>query len=263
MPIQSSNKISLPALDRGLHILDQLIRSDAPLRYNELKASFPGIQDSTLSRILKALENYGYIERDADLGYNISCQVRAWSPYLSNQTPDFATLSREAVEQLVEHGRESAAVVQLDQEILTTIASRSVHNGIQVLQVGDLLHYEADHAAAVAILSALPASKRQQCLHSTTSRFPADYDFERILREMRQENELLIDRSQERPGVCRIAKSFHNGEQLCAIFYCLTVEACQTKFESLAPRLIHSAQRLEAQGQAPNPISNHSSQSHR
>jgi|GEM_PF-2856882 len=89
-----STKPVLPALDRGLHILDQLICSEGSMRYNELKSQLPDIQDSTLSRILKALESYGYIHRDAEIGYSITAQVRDWSRYLSSEKPDLTTLAQ-------------------------------------------------------------------------------------------------------------------------------------------------------------------------
>jgi len=64
------------------------------MRYNELKSQLPDIQDSTLSRILKALESYGYIHRDAEIGYSITAQVRDWSRYLSSEKPDLTTLAQ-------------------------------------------------------------------------------------------------------------------------------------------------------------------------
>ncbi len=237
---------SLPALDRGLRILDQLIRSESPVRYNELRASLPGIQDSTLSRILKALEAYGYVSRDPEIGYSITRQVSDWSTYLTTGTPALSALAQKEVERLTERGNESAAVVLFRNDRIETLSSRSLNGGIQVLKEGDLLHFEEDHAAALAILNQLPANKRKTCLQGSHSRFPKKYAFRQLIEEMRQDDGCLIDQSRERPGVCRMAHAFEHKGQTGAIFFCLTQEACRSKLRELSPLLREAAVELQA-----------------
>lgn len=243
---QSPQKSTLPALDRGLHILDQLIRSESPTRYNELKASLPGVQDSTLSRILKALESYGYIQRDADTGYSITHQVRDWSTYLNRQKPELSTLARREVDPLVKLGEESAAVVLLTDDRIVSLYSRSYQGGIQVLGAGDVLHFEADHAAAIAVLAKLPIERRQSCLESTFSRFSKDCSFQAIETSMQQADGCFLDRSIARPGICRLAQSFQHGQQIGAVFFCLTLDALETKQSQLAQLLEKAAKRLNS-----------------
>ncbi|WP_269524590.1 winged helix-turn-helix transcriptional regulator [Coraliomargarita parva] len=244
MPADST-KNALPALDRGLHILDQLIREGGPLRYNELRSKLPGIQDSTLARILKALETYGYIHRAPDQGYSITQEVRNWGNYLGQSSPDLTTLAQQEVDRLVEQAQESAAVVLSQDQRLTTIASRTQNNGIQILSVGGLLHFEADHAAAISVLAELPTAERKASLQSATSRFPEKYSFTSILNAMKQADGCLIDQSLERPGVCRIARAFKHGPKVGAVFYCLTQEACRAKQAELGRLLDQTVQRLQ------------------
>ena len=251
MPKQSSIKSALPALDRSLHILDQIVRSQGPLRYNELRERLSGIQDSSLSRILKALETYGYLHRDAELGYSITAKLRDWSPYLSEKKPDLATLAIKEIDQLAELAQESAAVVLLHDNCLRTQCSRTINEGIQVLGAGERLHFEADHAVAVAVLSALPAAQRKACLQSSYSRFPAKYSFNKIQNEMQQLSGVYIDRSQARPGICRVAKFFEHEQQVGAIFYCLTVDAFHSKSDRLISALSEAAMRLSGSTASP------------
>lgn len=235
----------LPALDRALHILDQLIRSEGSVRYQTLKGQLTGIQDSTLSRTLKALETYGYIDRDPDLGYSITAKVHAWSPYLGNEKEDFLARAQKEVDRLVEQGGESAAVVQLTEDRIATLCSKTVHEGIQVLDPGDTLHFEADHAAAIAVLAQLHEDQRTTCLAGPFSRFPQEAHFEEIYHAMQPLGTCLIDRSHARPGICRIAQGFQIGEHPCAIFYCLTIDALQAKQETLATLLKSAADGLQ------------------
>jgi DNA-binding IclR family transcriptional regulator len=244
-----ATKSALPALDRGLYILNQLIRNQGPLRYNELRTQLSGIQDSTLSRTLKALENYGYVSRDADMGYSITNQVREWSPYLSQKAPDLTRLAIKEVDQLAERGQESAAAVLFTNDCLRTLCSRTIKDGIQVLDKGDLLHFEPDHAAAIAVLASMPAQQRKDCLQGNFSLFPKNYDFEKILHSMTQNNRIVVDRSQSRPGVCRMARYFQHDEQIGAIFYCLTIEACRKKQQTLSIQLIEATRRLNTSQQ--------------
>ncbi|WP_309398870.1 winged helix-turn-helix transcriptional regulator [Cerasicoccus maritimus] len=238
------SKNALPALDRGLHILNQIIRAGGAVRYSELRANLPGIQDSSLSRTLKALEAYGYISRDADIGYSITEQVRAWGSYLNNERPTLATLAQKEVDQLTSSADESAAVVILEGDHITTLHSKSMSGGISVLPPGGLLHFEPDHAAAIAVLSELPASERNAYLKGPLSKFPTKPAFRPHLDAMRQDSDCLIDRSQERPGVCRIARSFKHGAQIGAVFFCLTIEACLAKQATLESLLCGATDQL-------------------
>lgn len=243
MPSQAT-KAALPALDRGLHILDQLIRSKRPLRYNELRARLPGIQDSTLSRILKALETYGYADRDPELGYRITSKVQSWSLYLNTSPADLQTLALSELNRLTEIGQESAAIAVFSEDCLRILCSHTVIDGIQVIEPGQLLHYETDHAASIAVLAALPHKQRQKCLKSMHSRFPDQYNFKNILGEMQKDSGILIDRSEARPGICRMAKSFIYNQQIGAIFYCLPSEACRRNEARLTHLLNAAADRL-------------------
>jgi DNA-binding IclR family transcriptional regulator len=241
-----NSKSALPALGRGLYILDQLIRNEGPVRYNELRASLPGVQDSTLSRILKALETYGYIDRDPDNGYSTTVKVSAWSPYLRATTSDLSTLAHKEIDQLVALGEESAAVVQLVDDRILTLCSRTMKDGIQVLSAGDPLHFEADHAGAIAILEQLNQSERKSCIKDSASELIVTKSLQQIIDSMRTDDDVLIDRSHARPGICRMAISFKHGSVLGAVFFCLTVEACQSKGAHLATLLRASVNRLKA-----------------
>lgn len=238
-------KHALPALGRGLHILDRLIRSEEPVRYNELRTSLPGVQDSTLSRILKALEIYGYISRDPDNGYAITDRVRSWNTYLNPAAAELSTLAQKEVDHLAELGEESAAVVQLVDDRILTLCSRSINGGIQVLTPGDLLHFEPDHAAAISVLTMLSATERKHCLKSPYNQLPKKPSLQSIRQAMRQDDGSLIDRSQARPGVCRMAMGFKHGNQTGAIFFCLTLEACEGKRSQLATLLQAAVDRLQ------------------
>ena len=174
----SSSKPSLLSLQRGLAVLDLLIRSGTGrMRYSEMKAALPGVQDSTLARLLKSLEALGYVERLADAGYRLSSRVFEWGPYLNRARPAFADLARIEVERLAVEGGESACLVVLENDRIAVCESLSVEGGIRVISAGDTLHFEPDHAGAVAVLSLLSAGERERLLAGPFSRFPAGENF--------------------------------------------------------------------------------------
>ncbi|MGE9293146.1 MAG: helix-turn-helix domain-containing protein [Puniceicoccales bacterium] len=239
--LKSTSKPGLPALDRGLALLDHLIRSGGgPLRFGELREALPGVQDSTLTRILKALEGYGYLERDANTGYRITQQVRAWGPYLSAARPTLADTAQRVLDQLTQEAHESACITLLGEDRINALCSRSVEGGIRILGTGQLLHFEPDHAGALAILEQLPSAERQRHLDGPHCTFGEGDNFETSLSAARGPGNVLIDTSRSRPGVCRMAIAYRHGEQLGSVFFCLTQEACESKRGQLT-RLLESA----------------------
>ncbi|MBC2596150.1 helix-turn-helix domain-containing protein [Ruficoccus amylovorans] len=248
----SSSKPSLLSLQRGLAVLDLLIRSGAGrMRYSEMKTALPGVQDSTLARLLKSLEALGYVERLADAGYRLSSRVFGWGPYLNRARPAFADLARIEVERLAAEGGESACLIVLEEDRLAVRESLSVEGGISVIRAGDTLYFEPDHAGAVAVLSLLSAGEQKRLLAGPFSRFSDGESLADSLRTMSADGDIsapggmLLDESSVRPGVCRLAKPFHCGETLGCVFYCLTLDAARTRRPLLSILLEGACRRLE------------------
>jgi DNA-binding IclR family transcriptional regulator len=245
-PPSKSSKPSLPALDRGLAILDLLIRAGGgPLRFGELRAHLSGVQDSTLARILKSLEGYGYIERDADTGYRLSTRVLGWRAYLNGARPALADLARREVDRLAREGHESACIAMLGEEKIEVLCSHSVKDGIRIIQPGDTLHFEPDHAGSLSILEQLPPDERERYLAGPFSRFDTGVSVETCLAKTRRCGPALIDHSQARPGICRLARAFRHNGQLGTVFFGLTEQALSHEQLRLTSLLESACQRLE------------------
>ena len=142
----------IPALDRGLALVEHLVLNPTPKRYGELKRLLGGIPDASLNRLLASLVASGYIAKDREQGYVPAPRVAAWFGAVAADR-DMADLARIAVGRAAEAARESAAFALLQGEAIRILASENYPNSVTVIGEGQTLHFEADHAGALAVLS--------------------------------------------------------------------------------------------------------------
>lgn len=197
---------AVPALEKGLRILEDLSASERPLSLAEL-AALQGRSRNELYRMLACLEQQGYVQRNPETRhYALSLKLFR----LSHNHPPLERL-RAAVDR---HLRELAATLGeschacvLDGSILTVIAQRSGGERIRLffdygaefdpLETcsGKLLlsRYAGDelrHRLEATLWQRLPAARRKAVLSE--------------LEALRQ-HDLLREASQLRPGVTDLA----------------------------------------------------------
>lgn len=216
----------IPALDRGLSVLSFLVHEKRSARFIELKALFPGITDATLNRLLKALIGSGYLVKGDDGKYGISDLLRSWSVDLVEGGFSLKQMAGGIVERLSREAKESAVMVWYQDGAMVTIARRSHFDSISVIGVGDVIHYERDHAAALAVLDMMSKKERREAIRSELSEITSVKELEQAIKETKRDG-YFVDRSQKRPGVCRVAVPIEIEKGRGCLFLGMTVERCK------------------------------------
>ncbi len=226
--------VNLPALDRGLRLLEFLFNKGGQARTSEIKDLLADVGDASLHRLLTAMESGGWLTRPAAGLWQLSQRPRSWASggcTTIDQSKHFLGL-------LCNQTGESGACVHLDADRLICIASHPIENKPSPLALGGILHWENDHAGAMAALQLASPSQQLALLKSSYSRMPADSDLEKMLSTMRFRNETLLDQScSHRPDVRRLARAFCIGEESFAIFLVISVQTPKEKILELATEL--------------------------
>jgi len=234
--------MSIPALDRGLIVIEALIDSPSGLRFIDLKRLLTGITDATLNRLLISLVESGHILR-GDSGYALSERVLDWGHILSGRI----TLTERiegAVTQISETLKESAGFCRLEEDRIGVVSSRSYPDSISILKSGALLHFEEDHAASLAILSLLEPDAQAKCLFSPHSLIDSREIFDESLEKFNR-GKIIADKSYRRPGISRIAIPLMTENKASALFICLPTAAVEKKISDVCDALLYWKKKLE------------------
>lgn len=234
------------ALIRGLRLLEHILQAGGPVRFSELRDALPGVPDSTLARLLRSLEEHGYIVSVSKSGYTPGPQMGAFLSAATRRGISPPEAVEQAVRELCRRTNESAAFVKLETDHLSVLFSLTVSGAVSVLPPGGLLHFEADHAAALAVLQLLPARARKRLLASRYSRIPSPKDYTCALAASRRPDGSFLDHSTERPGICRMAVPVRYGDLIGALFLCLTEQHAGKSADSLAAALADCRKHLLA-----------------
>lgn len=219
--------MAIPALSRGLTILELLIKHPRGLRYTELKESLDGVGDASMGRLLTALTESGFAVKQYNR-YFASERVRSWLSWDKNAV---AVFIHKTVDAVADESGESAAFALYEGEQIRIAYSRNCQDSINIIPAGDTLHFEDDHAASLAVLGLLSEKERERALASPFSRssIEAWKEGQRCF----YRDGYYADRSKQRRGISRIAVPWSDGQRRGALFLCLPTE-----------RLIKSEKRL-------------------
>lgn len=242
---------AIPALTRGLELIDFFVGRSDGLRYSEIKAHWPALADSTLTRLLRSLEAAEWLLRDADALYHAGPRLLACEQRIRGTERPLRRRLEELARGLSLQTHESAAVVRWQGESLMTVASVSVPDGVSVLEYGHRLHFEADHAASLAVLAQLSRKERLACLHGPHSRIASERAYHAGVKAARREDGCWLDESCARPGVSRLAVGLTLGDLPGALFLCLTTATARRDYPRLSEALLTARQVWEAPGTVP------------
>lgn len=233
----------IAALDRGIHLLEFLIRQGRACRYQELAQQVPEASNSTVSRLLRALEASEAIRKTDDGAYALSRRVQEWALFLPEVQATFQQKALQCVEALSDGAGESVAVAVLEHDRIRVVASRTVPEAVSVMRVGGVLQFEPDHAGALATLDQLTPQEREPLYASQFSHFSGEAAFKKAVAEARAHPHFL-DRSRARPGICRFAAGFRAGDRVGSLFFCLTIQQAKKRQEYLGSLLDHGLRLL-------------------
>lgn len=227
--------MAIPALTRGLTLLEVLMRNREGMRYGELKRVLPQVGDASLNRILISLAESDHLEKRDGLYYP-SDRVLGWFALLEGDRR-FTGWAENLVEELARKAGESAGFALYDGERIIIQHSVNWPDSVNVIGPGKLLHYEWDHAASLAVLDLLSEKEREAAFssdHSLTDRSQWEAGKKRFHR-----GNYYADISNRRPGISRLAlpwtyKGGGGRNRRGALFLCLPTVRLEAHKEELA-----------------------------
>ncbi len=214
--------MKIPALDRGLRILDHLIRRAVPCRYSDIRQAFTPISDASLNRLLKTLVNCGYVEKDVNGHYCVTEAVRDWKTYLGGGLPVKDTID-PIVEMLASELSESAAFAVLNKGRIEVLCCSNVVDSFAIVHAGSFLNFESDHAAVMAILDALPEERRQELIASPYSTIASPEECETAMDTVAR-GDFYSDKPLSRLGMNRLAVPVVQDDMVGSLYICAPTE---------------------------------------
>jgi DNA-binding IclR family transcriptional regulator len=158
----------VPALEKGLDILEALAAAAVPLSLAEL-ASQLGRSSSELFRMLNCLEVRGYISRD-DLSGKYGLTLRLYVlAHTHGVTDKLLQAARRPMQGLTETFRESFHLSVLDQDQLVVVAQQESPERVRVsIEVGAVFDPVAT-ASGRLLLAGLPEDRRGEVLSKSAA----------------------------------------------------------------------------------------------
>lgn len=235
--------MSIPALDRGLQILEYLISTAHPCKYSEIKKCLPGISDSSLNRLLKSLMDSSHIGKDENGLYYLNRKVLSWTTVLTRHA-DFEAVINDCVFRLCHLVEESTGFAMFINDHIEIVKSRSYPDSISIIEEKGILHFESDHAASLAIMEGLSQSQIDEALRSKYSKIKTYEELQEGFFTFRKGN-CFADNSRTRIGVSRLAVKVESEDRLGALFLCLPTSRLKQRIDELSTSLLQNKQELE------------------
>lgn len=239
--------MGIPALDRGLDILDTIISRNSPLKYSDIKKTLPSISDSSLNRLLVSLIDKDFISKDSNGRYISSLKLLRWKKILlGNQSLEDEI--RVAVDNVVNKLDESAAFAHHTGNRIEIVFSRSAKDSISIISRGETLHFESDHAASLAIIDTFAEDGKLDCIKGPFSKIKNIQELEnglKMFKHKKRSTLYYLDESNYRKGVCRLAVHITIDKNPCVLFICAPTVRIEENLDSYLTVLINSAKCLQ------------------
>ncbi|MBC2601755.1 helix-turn-helix domain-containing protein [Puniceicoccus vermicola] len=237
---------SSSTLLRGIKVLERISLEEEPVRFSELRQTLPGATDATLSRLLQTLEAADYVRRSGKVGYVRGPALQNWIQLCTGGSGGFQSVAENTVRQLCRITNESTALATFLNDRLIVVASQVAEGAVSIIHPGHTLHFEGDHAGALAILSLMTPEEQRQMVGGPLSSIASLAELQESLTRFRTspDSEIFRDRSLARPGICRIAIPFQVGPHRGSLFLCLTETQADQSFAELTRHLSSSRENL-------------------
>jgi hypothetical protein len=105
---------------------------------------------------------------------------------------------------------------------------------VSIIGPGTTLHFEADHAASLAVLELLPERERLRLLEGPYSRIGGREPYLLGRGRLCRQGEVVMDQSLERPGISRVAIAGVSGDRRGTLYLCLTEKQARERLAELA-----------------------------
>ncbi len=236
----------IPALDRGLAVVEFLVLSRSPQRYVDIRKALGTISDASLNRLVSSLVGSGYVTKDAHGLYIPAPRMEAWGRVLGGKL-QFSLVAALAVRAVVSEAHESAAFGLLGGERIQILASESCDNSVTIISPGQILPFATDHVGSLAILGALREADRpgyDQLLATSFRRMVDQQDAQRALAASTRDD-YYFGESQSRVGVSRVAIPWWQDGQVGVLFMTMPSERLRGRDAFYAAILRNNLRRLQ------------------
>ncbi|PCJ62928.1 MAG: hypothetical protein COA79_02020 [Planctomycetota bacterium] len=220
--------MGIPALTRGLTIIDGFIQSAQPQRYHQIKKMIEGITDASLNRLIQSLIEDCYIIKDNDGSYQLSNKVNLWGSHLSGQK-NWNSIMEELIDKVSNDLGESAAIGVLENDRIIIKKSKSVQDSITIMKNNSTLHFESDHAASLAILDSVTITQRKKLIKSNYSSIKSYAEFDNAIKKFKRQD-IFTDKSERRNGISRVSISFTIDKKPATLFIATTTTSLKEDF---------------------------------
>jgi DNA-binding IclR family transcriptional regulator len=210
----------IPALTRGLAILEFIILQDRPCAYSEIITAIPNITDSSLSRLLKSLLESGHLEKSYEGKYIPSGKIINWINKNNSNDERIINFTASLIGKISIETNESTAFGLLQSDHIKIIEGISVPDSIHIMMRDTKLHMEHDHAAALAVLDKLSVSEQNRLINGPYSKITKYKELTMGIKKFKC-GDFFADASTVREGVSRLALAIEFGTQLGVVFFCL------------------------------------------
>jgi DNA-binding IclR family transcriptional regulator len=221
---QSSPGLRLQTLERGLDVLE-LLADGRPRTVSAIGTEL-GLHRSVTYRIVRTLEDRGYLERSADGRYGVGLAVAALARAVRRE---LSTAARPELAELADQaGATAFLVVPSGEEAVTLLAVEPRRSRAHVSHRPGQRHRLTSGAPGLAILAALPPRPDER----------AEVPWARQTGWVRTTGEVLA-------GLSALAAPMRFGDGSVAAL-CLVFVAGDLDERAAVERLLHHARRLEA-----------------
>jgi DNA-binding IclR family transcriptional regulator len=114
--------------------------------------------------------------------------------------------------------------------------SISVSDSIKIIEPGQTLHFEDDHAGAMAIMTQFDEATLKYALNSQYSKIASKANYLEALKTI-QKDDYFLDKSLLRPGISRISVSIPTKEGAAALYICSLTPTAKQYEDKLAEAL--------------------------
>jgi len=205
-----------PLLSRSLALIDTLLEAPLPRSFGQIR-SLTRMGDASLARLLHHLLAAGVLEKGRTQTYLPGPRLLDWRDRLRRPTevpywgPRMVALARES--------GHSCALVVLEMNKILVYAAHSLPESVSVMEAGELLCFERDHAAALAILSRVEEATARELISGEFSRIPSMAVLRQALKRFSYKG-YFLDRSRVRRGVSRLAVPLTVNGHPAALYLC-------------------------------------------